>query len=564
MAGARAASLNNLEELLRACVSFHERNKDEMASARVRERRSQLAGFARPFHGECGTLTSSVQEKLENLEDGNCIVLMTAHQPNFFAYSGVLRKATLNYVLARKLESVLGIPVVSFFGIADQDFTDDRWVRSCELPAVQRTGGLFSLEVKLPEKLMLYKVPRPRLELLAEWKSAFEGWLNEAIRSVESLCKKLGLQKACIGDGSSMLHENFASFWKVAEDCWRRSKTYSDFNGFLMSKIVNDAWGYDTVFARFSECQQAFAPEFCFLLSRFKDYSRLLKETKEMFDSGGVDGGVSDQEPYLAPFWYHCSCGSKAKLFMEQKDGFLSGIGDCVCCQRHYELDFGKEDDPDLLKIASQISARAVPMGLVFFKGLQPSCYVGGVGGATYLMEAEHVATGLGYRFPVTVVWRPQDRYSGVGQIEALLEIRRLCRGQGVRDVSVARNLLEARVSEIQSQLQELEMLKSEVVEKLKKYPDDVELKTRMREVSIRRTDIVKSSSLSVFHHELKVLDNASKVLSLTPSVIDYAVNVGLKETGVQWERYLNGNGDFHSDVKLESVLDLACNESFK
>ncbi len=182
MVGARAASLNNLEELVQACVSFHERNKDEMNSARVHERRSQLAGFARVFHDECGTLTPSVQEKLEHLENGNCIVLMTAHQPNFFAYSGVLRKATLNHVLARKLEGVLGVPVVSFFGIADQDFTDDRWVRSCELPAVQRSGGLLSLEVKLPDKLMLNKVPKPRLELVAEWKSTIEGWLNEAIR----------------------------------------------------------------------------------------------------------------------------------------------------------------------------------------------------------------------------------------------------------------------------------------------------------------------------------------------------------------------------------------------
>ncbi len=159
---------------------------------------------------------------------------------------------------------------------------------------------------------------------------------------MESLCRKLGKQETCLGDGSSVLRQNFVSFWKVVEDCWGRSETYSDFNGFLMSKIVNDAWGYDTVFARFSECQQAFAPEFCYLLSRFKDYSRLLKEAKGMVGSGGGDGGVSDQEPYLVPFWYHCSCGSKVKLFMEQKDGFLSGVGDCVRCQRHYDLGFGE------------------------------------------------------------------------------------------------------------------------------------------------------------------------------------------------------------------------------
>jgi hypothetical protein len=38
-------------------------------------------------------------------------------------------------------------------------------------------------------------------------------------------------------------------------------------------------------------------------------------------------------------------------------------------------------------------------------------------------------------------------------------------------------------------------------------------------------------------------------------TVIDYAVNVGLKETSTQWVRYLNEIGDFASAVRLETVL---------
>ncbi len=119
-------------------------------------------------------------------------------------------------------------------------------------------------------------------------------------------------------------------------------------------------------------------------------------------------------------------------------------------------------------------------------------------------------------------------------------------------------------MSGIRSEVEKLDMLRSQVVEELKEFPEDEKLKTRVREVSMRRSGLVKSSGLSVVDHELKLLDNASKVLSLTASMIDYAVNVGLKETGFQWERYLNGNGDFRSDVKLESVLDSACNERFE
>jgi hypothetical protein len=556
MIEAHTAFPNSLGELLEACVSFHRQSKNRMSVERARERRAGLAGFAKLFHDECGTLTPAVQKRIEDLENGNCVVLMTAHQPNFFAYSGVLRKATLNFVLAKKLESILKIPVVNFFGIADQDFTDDRWVRSCELPAVQRTGGLLSIEVKLPEKLMLNRVPKPSRDLLLGWKSEIEKWLNETVRSIERLCKELNLPEACPVSTLSVLHENLGSFWKITEDCWMRSKKYSDFNGFLMSKIVNDAWGYDTIFARFSECQQVFADDFSFLLSRFKDYSRLLKEAKEMPHGEGMTGGVSDQEPFLAPFWYHCHCGSKAKLFLEEKNGSLLGNGSCVRCQEHYELDFGPENDPDILSIASQISARAIPMGLVFFNGLQPSCYVGGAAGIGYLLEAEYVAKGLGIPFPQAVVWRPHDKYSGVGQVEALLELKRIYDYLHVTDLSLARTLLEARVSEIQGRLDELEVLKSEVVEKLRKRPGDEKLKQEMREASMRRTDFVKSSSLSVVCHELKMLENVSRTLDLTSSVIDYCVSVGLKETSTQWVRYLNEDGDLHSEVKLESALD--------
>jgi len=557
MTAAYAASPSSLGELLEACVSFYKQSKNKMSLERARKRRAELARFARLFHNDCGTLTASVRKRLEDLESGNCIVLMTAHQPNFFAYSGVLRKATLNFVLAKKLESVLKIPVVSFFGIADQDFTDDRWVRSCELPAVQRSGGLLSIEVELPEKLMLNKVPKPSRGMLSGWKSEIEKWLNEAIGSTERLCRKLGLQEACPSSTVSVLHENSASFWKITEDCWERSRTYSDFNGFLMSRIVNDAWGYDTVFARFSECQQAFADDFCFLLSRFKDYSRLLKEAKEMPHSEGTDGGVSDQEPFLAPFWYHCHCGSKAKLFLEEKDGILFGIGSCVRCQEHYELDFGRKDNPDVLSIASQISARAIPMGLVFFNGLQPSSYVGGAAGMTYLVEAEHVAKGLGIPFPPTVVWRPRDKYLGVGQAEALLELKRICACLGVHDYSAARNLLKTRLTEIQGELEKLEQAIKEISSAhTRDRKNDLELREQMRSTSVRKSEIARSSGISIINHELRTLENVATVLKLMPSIVDHGINVGLRETSDYWIKSLSEEGRFDADVCMKSVLE--------
>jgi hypothetical protein len=548
--------VDDFKELVDSCVSFYVENEDKMGLESVRERRGKLSGFVEVFHKDCGTLTPSVQRRIEDLRNGVGLVLMTAHQPNFFAYSGVFRKATLIFVLAKRLEEMLKVPVVNFFGIADQDFTDDRWVRSCQLPAVQRSGGILSIDVKLPEKLMLNRVAKPSSDVLNGWRSEIEKWLNDAVRSVEGLCKALGFPEMCSTSSVSTLRENFMSFWSVVEGCYGCSENYSDFNAFVMSKIVNDVWGYDTVFSRFSECQQAFADEFGFLLSRFGDYSRLLREASEMPHDERIGGGVSDQEPLLAPFWYHCDCGSKVKLFLREKAGSLFGEGNCVGCGKLYELEFGTKNDPDISNFASRISARALSMPLVFFNGLMPSCYVGGVGGIRYLMEAEHVADGLGIAFPPIVVWRPRDKYLGVGQIEALLELKRIRSDLGVRDVSAAKDWLESRVGEIRERLDKLDVSKERIVEKLRKNPHDEELKEEIKKVSISQTEFRKSSNLSVISHELKILENVSTVLDLIPSILDYAVNVGLKETSDQWIRHLGDDGSLSSDVHLESVLN--------
>jgi hypothetical protein len=544
--------VDNFGELVDSCISFYEKNKRKMSSERIQEKRVKLSVYAKIFHERSGTLTTSVQKRIEDLEKGIGLVLMTAHQPNFFAYSGVLRKATLNFVLAKRLEDLLEVPVINFFGIADQDFTDDRWVRSCQLPAVQRSGGILSINVKTPEKLMLNKVAKPSTEVLQSWKIEIEKWLAESIRSVNLLCRQQGLAELFSDRSVAILHKNFKSFWNVVEECHGRSEKYSDFNAFLMSKIVNQIWGYDTVFSCFSECQQTFIDDFCFLLSRHKDYSRLVKEAKEMLHD---KDGVSDQEPLLVPFWYHCNCGSKVKLFLTGKKEGLSGDGMCIRCGESYELQLLDTTECKVSNIASRISARAISMPLVFFNGLMPSCYVGGVGGVRYLMEAEHVAKGIGIPFPPVAVWRPRDKYLGVGQAEALLQLRRICGQLGAPDLPTAKDFLKSSIFKIYERIEELERSKRMIIEKLKEHPNDDKLREKMKEHSINQTKMWRSSNLSVLNHEMKILESISTVFDLMPSIIDYALNVGLKETSNQWIRHLNDNGSLSSGVHLRSLV---------
>jgi len=544
---ASSFSYKSLDDLVEACIDFYRKSlKEPMASFCVRERRSQLAGYIRKFHSECGTLTPSVEEAIGKLEDDSCLVLMTAHQPNLFAYGGVLRKATLNHILAKKMSERLSLPVVSFFGLSDQDFTDDRWVKSALLPDVERRGGVLELRVDLPEKLRLNAVGKPSEKMLDRWQAEIKKWIGQKLNSVEKECRALGVD---IDSRSEAVHRSFEEFWTLVEGAHVKAQTCSDFNGFLMSKVINEVWGYDTVFARFSECQQILEEEFCFLLSRFDEYSKYVSEATAKF---AVEGGVFEQERETIPFWYHCVCGSKARLTAEQTEGRFVGRGQCLRCGEEYRLDFGSKDDPHISEYISRISARSLSVPLVFFSGLRVGCYVGGVGGKEYLKQAEYVAERLGLSFPPVVVWRPRDEYFGLGQLDALFVYRHVSGSWDLTLLPTVEIDLRKKAELVQSRVDELEADKKLLGAK-DKEENDIE---KLKALSARQSEIRRLADFSVLVRNIKLLESVSDVMHLYPCVIDYAVNVGLRETSEQWKGFLRENGDLSSDIHLKTRFE--------
>lgn len=543
-------SYANLQEIIKACSQFYCSLTEKAANApEAYEKRGELSRWIRKFHQDCGTLTPQVEDAIEKLKSNSCLLLMTAHQPNLFAYSGVLRKATLNYVLAEKLSQSLNLPVVSFFGIADQDFTDDRWVKSALLPDVERRDGVFELRINLPEKLMLNKVAKPSRRVLDGWRNEIKGWFTRKLISVERSFKSLGVE---FSRQNICLPENFEDFWRIVEESYERAETYSDFNAFVMSTIVNVAWGYDTLFSRFSECQQIFEREFCFLLSHFEEYSQYIKEATLSAEIS--KGGVYRKESNTVPFWYHCDCGSKVRLIVEQQGESFFGCGECLRCGKRYKIDFCSKKDPKISGILPRISARSLSMPLVFFDGFKVCCYVGGVGGEMYLRQAKYVADHMGTSFPPVVVWRPRDVYFGVGQLEALMTFRKLSGTFDISQCSAVEDRLKEEIAGVQKKIDELELQKKELADRV--HLKKEEIIERMKAISVRQHEIRRDSGFSVLSRSLKLLQNVKAVMRLYPCIVDYAVNIGLGSTSEQLMAFLRRNGSLSSSVSLKTDFD--------
>jgi hypothetical protein len=534
---------------MQSCVASYRENEHGMSSPRVLERRASLADLAEVFHKDCGTLTASVERRIEDLRNGTGLVLMTAHQPNLFAYAGVLRKATLNFVLARKLEEMLKVPVVNFFGIADQDFTDERWVKLAILPDVERRNGVLEIRYELPEKLVLKGVPKPSHQILDGWRKEIENWLSHKLNSVDQFFKSLRLD---VHLDDKALRQNVEEFWGIVEEAYRRARCFSDFNGFVMSRIVNQTWGYDTLFCRFSECEQMFEHELCSLLSRFEEYSRCVKEAIAV--SAGVQSGVYEHEYDTIPFWYHCDCGSKARLLAEQQGQSLLGHGNCLSCGKEYDIDLGSRKEPNVTEILPRISIRSLPMPLIFFEGLKVSCYVGGIGGAEYLCQAKYVAENMGMAFAPVVIWRPKDVYCGVGQLDALLTFRSL---SGTLDFSHYQDVkrgLEDKIIQVKKYVEALESYKKDLTNSVESKNEEIIQK--IKAASVKQNEIRREAKFSLLERNLKFLENVLAIANLHPCIIDYALNIGLRETSNQWLQNLRENGSLLSDVYLKAIMN--------
>jgi hypothetical protein len=539
-------SYADLEVLVDDCCNFYHGQLEGRDGAFSKDRRD-LAAWVHKFHEGCGTLTGNVKESIERLNESPCVFLMTAHQPNLFAYAGVLRKAVLNHVLAGKIANILKVPVVSFFGVADQDFTDDRWVRCATLPDVERRGGMLELRSNLPEKTLLCKVEKPSKKVLDGWRKEVEDWLKRNLGIVAR-----GPVKIDSGSAGKVLSGNLESFWSLFEAAHSRAENYSDFTGFILSKIVNEVWNYPTLFARFSECQQIFRRQFETLLFRFDEYSELVRNA--VSSVGCLGNGVCDDEFLTVPFWLHCDCGGKARLTAEREGDSFSGVGRCLKCEKEYDVNLGSQEKADISKIADKISARSIVMPLVFFEGLGICSYVGGQGGREYLLQAKYVAEKMFQRFPVAVVWRPHDVYHGVGQVAASMTFEELSGKHLVSDYDPILRSLKENVECVQRETDQLEAEKKRLLgDRNMKREDKID---KLKRLSGQQADIRRLADYTVLVRRLGLLENIGIVMDLHPCIIDYAVNIGLRVTAEQWAGFLSQSGSLSSDMKLISELD--------
>lgn len=488
--------------------------------------REHLSKYVRRFHEAADTLTPAVTSAIGLLSDPSSKLLVSIHQPNLFAYGGVYKKIVLLETLKDLAESKKSnSKLVNLFLIVDHDFLDDIWMRTAQLPSIRNKGGV--LEIRTPVSntkrwQMVCNTPPPHKQILESWRKQLKLWIKNAAPN---------------NFDKSVLLRNFETLWTDVEGAFIRSKSYSDFNAFFQSRVVNGIWGYKTLFVRLSDISPVFGKGFEFLLSGYDKYSSAVEKAEKYFLERNISTGVSSTAYLNAPVWIHCKCGSKASAKVREDKVGVILRGKCMSCKNDLQIDFENTKGLKLSKeVIHKVSPRAIPILLLLSKELGIGCYASGTGGSVgYTIVGSLIFKELSIKMPLTVVWPADDMYVGLGQSEALEYLQLRQRSDVIDYLRTLRAEDFAMSREIRPLLEERNLLVNEgqpIDEILSKL---FRLKEQQRKI----------------HSMIKIVEKVRNSLQIKPCFLDYGINFGVKNTEANWRNNLIKNNNLMLPLHL-------------
>jgi hypothetical protein len=521
--------ISSIPENLSEAVDDILNRKAEAPNDFVLDNRYKLQILIKNFHRDAGTATPGVTDKLNLLIDPKTQIFVSIHQPNLFAYGGVFKKIVLLQTLMRKVEEHDSVnKFVNFFLVVDHDFMDDTYMRLAELPSIRHSSGKLELRMPVSESKrwqLVCNMPLPGRTILDHWKFQIYSWIKNSLSSLRSKPDKFTIL------------DNFEHFWLKVEESYSRSRSYADFNSFLISQLVNVEWGYDTLFVRLSDASTVFEDGFKYLISNFTRYSEALSKTENMFLSCGIDTGVSSTSYLNAPLWLHCQCGSKASARLSNQLGPIMLVGTCMSCKKVIELILGSRKELTISKDRLQcLSPRAIPILLLLSRDLGISCYASGTGGSLgYTIVGAIAFKELCIKMPLTVIWPAVDVYHGLGKAEAL-ELLPLSQEA---DISNYMEVLKQRNLDIKIKIDPLIAQRTHLIRTRKSI--DLVLSNLFR---------LKQEQRRIRHLMLDA-DKVKNAIQTKPSIIDYAINFGVVSTEILWRQNLLKNDSLAASLTL-------------
>lgn len=514
-----------LDELVQKnCELFKGSTKNDEQKRNI----NTISKIATDFHIESNNLTNGVKEQIKLLRQNKDIVIIeVAHQSNFMPYYGVWKKAVFADFLAKMLNKK-GIPAVALFGFVDNDTTMSSYLSSNKIPYGNKEG---------------YKKIGFKIKGENEW---WRQWCKQPLPSREKIEKQINFMMTTYTDNGLLRDDgDLKLLEKLFRECYLNNHSFSKANALFFSAVCNRIFDLNVVFFNYSDAIQnnVFNNEINHLFKQRKKYIDINNKFIELNDLN-----IDKMSEEHVPFWYHCACGGKVRLKINELYNIL--YGNCPFCKHHFEKPIGI--NYDLNDIYKSISFEAISRELVVPNALGTDVYIEGSGGSLSFRQIYHLmADEFNFKKPLSLRWKSKDAYI------SLLLHQDICNFvQKYPVISIERDMsnlndkikvLFGKIDELNLQCNHLGTILKECNPKSKEFDStlillknvNIQLKNHKREFS-------KLSSI------VSKINGIKTAYAITPSILDEILSVGFDEVLKCWLSDIKKN-----DFDIQHTINL-------
>ena len=474
-----------MERFIRELQNYH------ILSLRQQSNASLLIDISKKFH-------KKAQISCENstIESDRTIILESGHQPNFLPHAGTWKKAFLLANLQKKL-MMNGNTTIAFFGFPDRNLSTARLLSRNQIPALNKKGvEAIGFRIDDADRLKSFCTTK---------KPSSDTWQNE-IHKIKKFYTEISNKfpdKKILS--KTQLNQIFEIMWKSYD----LAGNFAELNGYIFSKICHEILNLNLLFFFYSDMQKErlFIDESKKIFQNVRAFNQIYNR---VIEEKRLD--IPPVNESHVPFWYHCECGGKINLFI---DDSFSCKGTCPVCKKEYHL-FFDTGFKNLQEYYDKMDYNAVSRNIVMSEGLGVTLFISGMGGSLqYGAIADQISHELTFNYPISLSWQSKDYYLGMTHAQAIQEFKKIF-------LLPSRALLDPALNEMICQ--HVHMISQKLSDAQKKNED-------LRVINLL---------VGMRNHSKNWPLISQKIFSNTPSIIDIFANHDFRLIIDLWECAIN------------------------
>ena len=296
----------------------------------------EIANSIFEFHNNANTLTKGVLNKIEEIRNGENIILI-AHQPNIFPSISIVVPIIMLNLIYKTLFIEKKVRVVPIFLFVDYDKANDKRFLGTKIPDISKKDGEISLKNTLidsEKNYLMYEIRKPNETRLNKWIAT----IKTSIENMAELIKKNSKADFKITNYLDFVDENLKVVTDLISECYDMSKSFAEFNEFFLSKLVNILWNYDILFI---QGHSLYLNENENLNMLIKDNIRInacVNEALNILSENEVSTTIKKKENDEVGAWcYNKNCHNRCRINEDKKGTFeLTGKGTKGICKYDY------------------------------------------------------------------------------------------------------------------------------------------------------------------------------------------------------------------------------------